>query len=83
MTREQILEEIRAALVDLFEVDGETVGLRTSLVDDLDLDSIDAVDLIAKMQELVGKRIPQESFKKVRTVGDIVDVVHAHLGGAG
>ncbi len=83
MTREQIFEKLRAAIVELFEVDGETVRLGSSLIDDLDLDSIDAVDLIAKMQELVGRRIEQESFKKVRTVGDIVEVVHAHLGRAG
>lgn len=45
-------------------------------MDDLDLDSIDAVDLIVKFQELTGKKIPATEFKSVRTVDDVVEKIH-------
>jgi acyl carrier protein len=82
MTREAIFEELRAAIVETFDIDLSDVTLASSLVDDLDLDSIDAIDLIVKMESLVGRKIEQDSFKRVRTVGDIVEVVHAHLAGS-
>ena len=46
------------------------------LVEDLDLDSIDAVDMIVHLQNMIGKRIKPEAFKSVRTVGDVVDVIY-------
>ena len=82
MTRDEIFGELRAAMVEMFELDPSDVSFASALGDDLDLDSIDAIDLIVKMEELVGRKLDQDSFKKVRTVGDIVDVVHAHLDGS-
>ena len=80
MTRDDILDELRRAMVELLELDGEDVAPETSLKDDLDLDSIDAIDLIAKMEELTGRKIDQDALKQIRTVGDIVELVHARLG---
>lgn len=54
----------------------------THLFEELDLDSIDAVDLAIKLQEMTGKRIKPEEFKSVRTVGDVVAAVHALLADA-
>ena len=45
------------------------------LVEDLDLDSIDAVDMIVHLQNMIGRRIKPEAFKSVRTVGDVIDVI--------
>ena len=75
MTREKILEELRAILVELFEVEPEQVSLEANLYEDLDIDSIDAVDLMVKLRELTGKKIDPETFKKIRTVNDTVDAV--------
>ena len=49
----------------------------------LDLDSIDAVDLVVRLQEITGKRIPPDRFKRVRTVQDIVDAVEDLFGDSG
>ena len=46
------------------------------LSEDLDIDSIDAVDLIVKLRPLVGKRLQPEAFKSVRTLQDVVDALH-------
>lgn len=42
------------------------------------LDSIDAIDMIVKLQELIGQRIEETALRKVRTIRDVVDLVHAH-----
>ena len=45
------------------------------LYDDLDIDSIDAVDLIVRLKELTGRKVSPEEFKAVRTVADVVDAI--------
>ena len=79
MTRQEILAALSAALQDMFEVPAEKITENALLYQDLDLDSIDAIDLVVKLQELTGKKIKPEQFKTVRTVGDVVDQVQALL----
>lgn len=61
---------------ELFEVNAERVTPETKLIDDLGLDSIDALDLAAHLEELSPRRIPDERLKALRTVNDVVDLVH-------
>lgn len=76
MDRDYILERLSHYLVTVFSVPEEKISLSANLAEDLDLDSIDAIDLLVKLQELTGKKIKPEEFKSVRSVGDIVDRVH-------
>lgn len=75
-TKEELFDEIVRVMGDLFEVDTEGVTRESRLVEDLDLDSIDAVDMIVHLQNMISKRIKPEAFKSVRTVGDVVDVIY-------
>ncbi len=75
MTETEILDHLRRILDETFEIDPARVELDTNLFTDLDLDSIDAVDLAIKLQELTGKRIKPEEFKTVRSVADVVRAV--------
>jgi acyl carrier protein len=75
MTDEQILEKLKEILADSFEISPERVVPEAKLFTELDLDSIDAVDLAIKLQEMTGKRIKPEDFKTVRSVGDVVSTV--------
>jgi len=75
MDDKQILVRLRELLADKFEVDPARVTPEADLYHDLDLDSIDAVDLVIKLQEMTGKRIKPEEFRSVRTVGDVVVAV--------
>ncbi len=75
MNDKQILARLRELLADKFEVDPARVTLEADLYNDLDLDSIDAVDLVIKLQEMTGKRIKPEEFRGVRTIGDVVAAV--------
>ena len=75
-TKEELFDEIVRVMGDLFEVDTEGVTRESRLVEDLDLDSIAAVDMIVHLQNMIGKRITPEAYKSVRTVGDVVDVIY-------
>ena len=79
MNDEQILNKLREILHEVFEIEPDRVRPDTHLFSDLDLDSIDAVDLAIKLQEMTGRRIRPEEFKNVRTVGDVVTTVHGLL----
>lgn len=68
-------EHIKSLLVEHFELDPAGIAPNSRLYEDLDLDSIDAVDMVIKLQEETGKRIKPEDFKDVRTVEDIIQAV--------
>jgi acyl carrier protein len=82
MSKAEILDWIRNVLRDHFEIPAERVTLEAQLYQDLDIHSIDAVDLLIRLKQLTGQPISPEVFKQVRTVGDVVDAVHTHLQNA-
>ncbi|EXS29961.1 phosphopantetheine attachment site family protein [Acinetobacter sp. 742879] len=75
LSQERVLTKLREWMEDLFEIEPETVQLDSNLYSDLDVDSIDAVDLVVKIKELTGKQVKPEDFKNVRTVLDVVTVI--------
>jgi acyl carrier protein len=79
MSKQEILDRVRAAMIELFECEPAAISLEAHLVDDLDLDSIDAIDMAARLQQMTGRRIPEEALKSVRTIADVVELVHAQL----
>jgi acyl carrier protein len=79
MSRDEILAELQRELGELFDLKPDQITLEARLNDDLDLDSIDAVDLAVRLQDLTNKRIRPEQFKAVRTVKDVVDAVEEML----
>ena len=81
LTDAQILEQLRAVLSANFELLPERITLQADLFSDLDLDSIDAVDLAIKLQELTGRRVTPQEFKGIRTVGDVVQTVRRLIAG--
>ena len=72
MTSEEIFKTLAGYLEEMFEVPAEKITLDARLYEDLDLDSIDAVDLVVRLQDLTGKRIKAEQFKTVRKLSDVV-----------
>lgn len=75
MTDEQIFNRLKEILSETFELEPQQIQMDSNLFIDLDLDSIDAVDLALKLQEMTGKRIKPDEFKTVRTVSDVVAAV--------
>jgi len=76
MTKEDVLRKMQDILVDEFEIDREIITPGAKLYKDLELDSIDAVDLLVKMKEFVTGKLEPELFKKALTVQDVVDLLY-------
>ncbi|NLD14199.1 MAG: acyl carrier protein [Gammaproteobacteria bacterium] len=74
-SRDDIFALLRDALVELFELEPEQITLEANLYQDLEIDSIDAIDLIDHLKQQTGKKIAAEEFKTVRTVGDVVEAI--------
>jgi acyl carrier protein len=75
MTKDEISAAVVKMLHETFEIDRARILPEARLYDDLDIDSIDAIDLIVKLKPLVGKRLNPEAFKSVRTVQDVTDAL--------
>ena len=74
-SREEILEHLRVVLSDQFELEPGQIVPDANLYTDLDLDSIDAVDLFLTLKEITGRKIQPQAFKDVRTVNDVIDAI--------
>ena len=79
MTKEEILGHLRVVLQEGFGTSPDSVMPDTRLYEDLDIDSIDAVDLLVRLRSLTDRRLKPEEFRSVRTIGDVVDVLHQHF----
>lgn len=80
-TKEEILKEISAVLADEFECDPAKLTADARLYEDLDLDSIDAVDLVVRLQQQTGIKVQAEDFKSIRTLGDVAGVIERLVAG--
>ncbi len=75
MNQDEIYQRVAAILHETFDIEPSRITPQSALGADLDIDSIDAVDLIVQLKPLVGKRLQPDAFKTVRTVQDVVDAL--------
>lgn len=75
MTRDEILSELRKTMEEMFEVPPGDVKPESHLIDDLGLDSIDAIDMAVRLQEMTGTSVEEAALKELRTVDDVVGLV--------
>ncbi|ATO35423.1 Acyl carrier protein [Dickeya dianthicola] len=83
MDKNEIYNEIKMLLVKLFELDEDDITPESRLYEDLELDSIDAVDMVVHLQKRIGRKISPETFKSVRTVQDVVNAIEQLTGHEG
>ena len=76
MTDAEVAKKIKDILAADFDVDPETLRSETNLFTDLDLDSIDAVDLVVRLQQVTKKKVNPEEFRQIRTLHDVVQAVY-------
>ena len=81
MTEEEIQKAVVDILVDDFECDRGKLTLEVNLFTDLDLDSIDAVDLVVRLQQVTKKKVNPEDFRQIRTLHDVVNAVYKLVNG--
>ena len=75
MDNEELYVQIRGILVDQFDVEAAAVSMDANLYEELEIDSIDAVDLLVQLKALTGKKIPPDVFRDVRTIRDVLDAL--------
>ena len=83
ISRDQIVAHVNKTLIDEFEISDDRIGPDKRLREDLDLDSLDAVDMIAALEQGLKIRVDEEQAKKIRTVGDIYDFVEKMVANVG
>lgn len=79
MTRDELYKKLQEILFENFEISPEKITPESNLYAELELDSIDAVDLVIQVQDLIGQKIGPDEFKAARTVNDVLDVVEKLL----
>ena len=82
MKREELFRHVKETLVEEFECDESMIVPEARFYEDLDLDSIDAVDLIVQLRNERNIEVSSEDFKSIRTVGDLLDVLERVTGDA-
>jgi acyl carrier protein len=80
VTKEALYAQCVEVLHETFGIAKEKVRPEAKLYEDLDIDSIDAIDLLVRLKPVVGRRMQPEAFKAVRTVQDVVDALHLAMG---
>jgi len=77
-SRDEILAWVTGVLTEEFQYTGE-IQLDSDLTDDIDLDSIDAMDMTVRLEEKTGLSFKEEELKSLRTIGDVVDLIDGRL----
>jgi acyl carrier protein len=78
-SREEIFTHVTALMVKMFGLDPKALTEDVRIYEELDIDSIDAVDLIGELKSYTGKKISPGDFRNVRTIGDIVNALETLL----
>lgn len=82
LTRDEILSELTSSLEEMFDINPASVTMEARLREDLDLDSIDAIDLAVRLKKLIGRRVELSVLKELRTVSDVVLLIEKELRAA-
>ncbi|MEI7813489.1 MAG: acyl carrier protein [Coriobacteriia bacterium] len=78
MEREEILEKVKAVVVEQLNVEEDDVVEDAAFVDDLGADSLDIVELVMALEEEFGISIPDEDAESIKTVGDAVAYIDSN-----
>jgi acyl carrier protein len=80
MNRSEIFSRVKSVLTEAFEVADDKIVPEAQLYTDLDLDSLDAIDLAIKLKSETGLVLSEEDIRSLRTIGDIVNLVERKVG---
>jgi len=79
MTDSEIIDRMREVLVEEFEVEADEVVPEANFFKDLDLDSLDAIDLVINMDKLLGVKLKGQDAQNIKTVQDFVELIQSKL----
>jgi len=74
-TKEEVYSKIKSVLMDEFEVEEDDISMKANLFTDLELDSLDAIDLMVTLDKELGIEIKTEEMQDLRTIEDVCNFV--------
>ena len=80
MSKDEIFVRVSEVLVATFELEPDQIQPMTHLIDDLDLDSIDMIDLVVRLEEETSLDLVEDELKQLRVIQDVVDLVYRKVG---
>ena len=78
-SKTEVYEHLRRLLVEEFGFTEAQIVPTTELVKDLDLDSIDWINMAVALEVRTGHKLQEEDLTSIRTIQDVVDVIHHRL----
>ncbi len=75
MDKNVIIEHVNEVMVEGFELNTDQLHPDAKIVDDLELDSLDAIDMLVYLEEKINIKVDPEKFRTVKTLGDVYNVV--------
>jgi len=79
LSKDQVYERLKEVLISEFGFRSEQIAPGAHLVNDLDLDSIDWIDMAVALEARTGRELKEQELASIRTVQDVVDVIHRKL----
>ena len=74
-----LFDEVKEILTAQLDINEDKIDLNSSLFDDLDMDSLDAVDLAMTIEEQYSIEVPDEAIKGFKTVEDVVSYIECNI----
>jgi len=75
MTVERVTATLKEVLIEEFEVEEDEIVSGANFFEDLDMDSLDAIDLIVMMDKKLGIDLKAEDAQKIRTIDEFIDLI--------
>ena len=73
-----MFEKIQDIISEVLKVEKDEITMESNLTDDLNADSLDALDIVTEIEEKLSIKIPDEDFTKFATVKDIVEYIESN-----
>ena len=74
-----VFEKVKAIISEELNVSADKITMESNLVEDLEADSLDAVEIIVRIEEEFDLQVDDEAAENVKTVGDLVKCIEANL----
>ena len=76
MDKQTLIDEVNQVMIEGFELDPSQLKPDAKIVDDLELDSLDAIDMLVFLEDKIKVKVDVEKFRTVQTLGDVYTIVH-------
>ncbi len=82
MDRQHIFDKVTHSMAELFDLDREKLTMESKF-EDLEITSLDAIDLLVELQAQTGKKVSGQGLRQIRTIGDLVVLIENNLAADG